>query len=222
MVILPLWRSVVKRLALILICLLLQACSATTKGLGNSLWDSLFGTPGVQLTDDDIQNMPYASQYMQLNGGPQLFVVLAFSENGQQKWVTQDGATIVTQHGRLVKTLLGGDNLIDVNNLAADPLAKPGQIIDGATWTRALGWTEHRQVRYATARSVFTWRGTDSVSVGSEETAVRVLDEEVTTDQTRWRNRYWVDNEGQIRQAEQYLGANYFPVKTTLIKAAKS
>lgn len=115
-----------KRLALILICLLLQACSATTKGLGDSLWDSLFGTPGVQLTDDDIQNMPYASQYMQLNGGPQLFVVLAFSENGQQKWVTQDGATIVTQHGRLVKTLLSGDNLIDVNNLAADPLAKPG------------------------------------------------------------------------------------------------
>ena len=63
-----------KRPALILICLLLQACSATTKELGNSLWDSLFGTPGVQLTDDDIQNMPYASQYMQLNGGPQLFV----------------------------------------------------------------------------------------------------------------------------------------------------
>ena len=72
-----------KRPALILICLLLQACSATTKELGNSLWDSLFGTPGVQLTDDDIQNMPYASQYMQLNGGPQLFVVLAFAEDGE-------------------------------------------------------------------------------------------------------------------------------------------
>ncbi len=165
--------------------------------------------------------MPYASQYMQLNGGPQLFVVLAFSENGQQKWVTQDGATIVTQHGRLVKTLLGGDNLIDVNNLATDPLAKPGQIIDGATGL-APGLDRTSPVRYATARSVFTWRGTDSVSVGSEETAVRVLDEEVTTDQTRWRNRYWIDSEGQIRQTEQYLGANYFPVKTTLIKAAKS
>lgn len=144
-----------KRPALILICLLLQACSATTKELGNSLWDSLFGTPGVQLTDDDIQNMPYASQYMQLNGGPQLFVVLAFAEDGQQKWVTQDQATLVTQHGRLVKTLLGGDNLIEVNNLAADPLIKPAQIVDGATWTRTMGWTEYQQVRYATARSVF-------------------------------------------------------------------
>ena len=194
-----------KRPALILICLLLQACSATTKELGNSLWDSLFGTPGVQLTDDDIQNMPYASQYMQLNGGPQLFVVLAFAEDGQQKWVTQDQATLVTQHGRLVKTLLGGDNLIEVNNLAADPLIKP----------------EYQQVRYATARSVFKWDGTDTVKVGSDETPVRVLDEEVSTDQARWHNRYWIDSEGQIRQSEQYLGADYFPVKTTLIKAAK-
>ncbi|WP_348235713.1 YjbF family lipoprotein, partial [Salmonella enterica] len=57
---------------------------------------------------------------------------------------------------------------------------------------------------------------------GSEETGVRVRDEEVTTDQTRWRNRYWIDREGQIRQTEQYLGANYFPVKSTRIKAAKS
>ncbi|MCN7579487.1 YjbF family lipoprotein [Escherichia coli] len=121
-----------KRPALILICLLLQACSATTKELGNSLWDSLFGTPGVQLTDDDIQNMPYA-----------------------------------------------------------------------------------------TARSVFKWDGTDTVKVGSDETPVRVLDEEVSTDQARWHNRYWIDSEGQIRQSEQYLGADYFPVKTTLIKAAK-
>ncbi|MBE9696960.1 hypothetical protein GVI08_09150, partial [Escherichia coli] len=39
--------------------------------------------------------------------------------------------------------------------------------------------------------------------------------------QARWHNRYWIDSEGQIRQSEQYLGADYFPVKTTLIKAAK-
>jgi hypothetical protein len=182
----------------------------------------MFGTPGVHLTDDELQNMPYASQYMQLNDGPQLFVVLAFDENRQQKWVTQDQATIVTQHSRIVKTLLGGDNLLEVNNLAADPLNKPNQITDGASWTRTMGWTEHKQVRYATARSTFRWDGTDSVNVGSDETRVRVLDEEVTTDQATWHNRFWVDDDGQIRQSLQYLGAGFFPVKTTLIKAAKS
>ncbi|MNP38716.1 putative lipoprotein GfcB precursor [compost metagenome] len=51
---------------------------------------------------------------------------------------------------------------------------------------------------------------------------MRILDEEVTTDQTSWHNRFWVDDEGQIRQSLQYLGANFFPVKATLIKAAKS
>ncbi|WP_038158416.1 YjbF family lipoprotein [Trabulsiella guamensis] len=211
-----------KRPIIILLCLLLQACSASTKGLGQSLWDSLFGTPGVQLTDDDIRNMPYASQYMQLNGGPQLFVVLAFSENGQLKWVTQDQATLVTRHGRIIKTQLGGDNLLEVNNLQADPLTKPQQIVDGTSWTRTMGWTEHKQVRYATARSEFHWEGTDTLTLAGEETQVRVLEETVSTDQARWRNRYWIDDEGQIRQSEQYLGANYFPVKTTLIKAAKS
>ncbi len=72
-----------KRPALILICLLLQACSATTKELGNSCGTVCSGTPGVQLTDDDIQNMPYASQYMQ-QWRAAVVLVLAFAEDGQQ------------------------------------------------------------------------------------------------------------------------------------------
>ncbi|SNY73028.1 YjbF family lipoprotein [Enterobacter sp. CC120223-11] len=211
-----------KRPLIVTLCLLLQACSASTQGLGKSLWQSLFGTPGVQLTADDIRDMPYASQYMQLNNGPQLFVVLAFDENGQQKWVTQDRATLVTQHGRIVKTLLGGDNLISVNNLDADPLLKPNQIVDGASWTRTMGWTEHQKVRYATVRSTFRWDGTDTLTLAGDRTAVRVLVEEASTDQAHWQNRFWIDSDGQIRRSEQYLGAHFFPVKTTLIKAAKS
>ena len=211
-----------KRLVIPLICLLLQACSPSTKGLGKSLWQSVSGESGVQLTDDEIQTMPYASQYMQLNGGPQIFVVLAYSEEGQQKWLTQDRAMLVTQHGRLVKTKLAGDNLLTVNNLDNDPLARPNQIADGARWTRTMGWTEHQQVRYATATSTFHWDGNDTLTLSGQDTAVRVLEEEVSTSEASWRNRYWVDSEGQIRQSEQYLGAGTFPVKTMLIKAAKS
>lgn len=210
-----------QRPIIILLCLLLQACSASTEGLGKSLWQSLFGTPGVQLTADDIQNMPYASQYLQLNNGPQLFVVLAFSEHGQQKWVTQDQATVVTQHGRIVKTILGGDNLLSVSSLNLDPLVKPNQIVDGASWTRTQGWTEHKQVRYATVQSQFHWQGTDTLTLAGGATQVRVLVEQASTDQASWENRYWIDSDGQIRQSEQFLGAGFFPVKMTLIKAAK-
>lgn len=210
-----------QRLSLLLVCLLLQACSATTKGLGSSLWHSIAGTDGVQLTDDDIQNMRYASQYMSINGGPQLFVVLAYDEDGQQKWVTQDRAMINTARGRVVKTTGLGDNLQQVTGLAEDPLAKANQIVDGAGWTRQMTWTERQQVRSATARSSFTWDGTDTLKVGSSVTPVRILDEEITAAGKTWHNRFWVDTEGQIRRSKQFIGPNYWPITTVLLKAAK-
>lgn len=210
-----------QRLVILLSCLLLQACSDTTKGLGSSLWHSMVGDDGIQLTHDEIQNMRYASQYMRINNGPQIFVVLAFDENGQQKWVTQDRSMIVTEHSRIVKTTGLGDNLQQVTNLANDPLTNPNQIIDGASWTRQMAWTEHQQVRMATARSTFTWDGTDTLKVAMSTTPVRVLDEEITADGKTWQNRFWVDSEGHIRQSKQYLGPDYWPVNTILLKAAK-
>lgn len=211
-----------KRIAIMTVCLMLQACSANLTGMGKSLWHSVTGRDGVNLTDDEIHSMPYASQYVTLNHGPQLFVVLAFSEDGQQKWVTQDRAMLITQNGRLIKTTGLADNLLQVSHVDADPLNAPGKIRDGAGWTRLMGWTEHQQVRYATARSQFRWKGDDSLKTGSSTTAVRVLEETVTTDEARWTNRYWIDSDGQIRRSEQSVGADYYPVTTQLIKAAKS
>lgn len=211
-----------KRIAIMMVCLMLQACSANLTGMGKSLWHSVTGQDGVNLTDDEIHSMPYASQYVTLNHGPQLFVVLAFSEDGQQKWVTQDRAMLITQNGRLIKTTGLADNLLQVSHVDADPLNAPGKIRDGAGWTRLMGWTEHQQVRYATARSQFRWKGDDSLKTGSSTTAVRVLEETVTTDEARWTNRYWIDSDGQIRRSEQWIGADYYPVTTQLIKAAKS
>ncbi|SMG44669.1 YjbF family lipoprotein [Cedecea sp. NFIX57] len=210
-----------QRLAILFVCLLLQACSATTRGLGTSLWNSIAGGGGVQLTDDEIAEMRYASQYMSINNGPQLFVVLAYNEDGQQKWVTQDRSVIVTQNGRIVKTSGLRDNLTEVTNLASDPLENVKQIQDGASWTRQMAWTEHQQVRYATATSTFEFDGTDTVKLGSSVTKVRVLEEEVTALGKSWTNRYWIDDEGQIRKSKQYLGPGYWPITTLLVKAAK-
>lgn len=69
-----------KRVVIITACLLLQACSASLSGMGTSFWHTITGRDGVSLTDDDIRTMPYASQYITLNHGPQLFVALAFPE----------------------------------------------------------------------------------------------------------------------------------------------
>ncbi len=107
-----------RNLPLLILCLLLQACTQTQKGLGETVKLAFLGADDIQMTNQQIDSLPYASMYLRVNDSQQIFVVLGFNENGQQKWITRDRAMLVTQHGRLVKTLGMADNLNDVSNLA--------------------------------------------------------------------------------------------------------
>ncbi len=72
-----------------------------------------------------------------------------YNENGQQKWITQDNAMLVTQHDCLVKTLGLPDNLQEVSNLSQNPLADALHLRAGASWTRIAQWTKHSETRGA-------------------------------------------------------------------------
>ncbi|MFG1173058.1 YjbF family lipoprotein [Erwiniaceae bacterium CAU 1747] len=214
-----------RNLPLLLLCLLLQACTQTQKGLGETLKLAFLGEDDIQLTNQQIANIPYASMYLRLNGGQQIFVVMGFSEEGQQKWITQDRSTVVTQSGRLVKTLGLADNLNEVSNLQQDPLRDALRLTDGSSWTRVLSWTEKGQLRTGTAVSHFTRQQDEVLQLAGRQVACRVWQEEVELKETgkTWRNTFWVDtSSGQVRQAVQMLGADYFPVAITILKPAKS
>ncbi|MBK0034004.1 YjbF family lipoprotein [Erwinia sp. S43] len=213
-----------RNLPLLLLCLLLQACTQTQKGLSETVKLAVLGQDDIELTNQQIANIPYASMYLRLNGGQQIFVVMGFNENGQQKWITQDRATVVTENGRLVKTLGLADNLNEVTNLQQDPLRDALRLTDGASWTRVLSWTEKGQLRTGTAVSHFTRLKDEVLPLGGRQVASRVWQEEVelTESGKTWRNTFWVDSSsGQVRQAVQMLGADYFPVATTILKPAK-
>lgn len=126
---------------------------------------SLFGTPCVQLTDDDIQNI--LCQPVQLNGGPQLFMVLAFVEKRAAEMVTQDGANdrdAAWPSGQKPARR----QLIDAGIIwRTDPLAKPKTDYRWRDSTRTgLDRNIASALRHRPFR--FTWRGTDRVNVGSE------------------------------------------------------
>lgn len=214
-----------RHIPLLVLCLLLQACTQTQKGLEDTVEYAVSGPGDVTVTDRQVADLPYASMYLRVNDGQRIFVVLGYNEQGQQKWVTQDKAMLVTEHGRLVKTLGLSDNLLDVNNLQNDPLRDPLHLSEQSSWTRTLSWTENGQLRAATAVSHFS-RGTDEVlTLAGEAVPCRVWLEEVSVDALgkRWQNRFWIDNSsGQVLQAEQSLGADYLPVVTTILKPAQS
>ncbi len=212
-------------LPLLLLCLLLQACTQTQKGLGETVKLALLGPDDVQVSDEQIESLPYASMYLRVNNGQQIFVVLGFDENGQQKWITRDRSMVVTQHGRVVKTLGLSDNLLEVNNLQQDPLITPLSLTEGASWTRTLSWTEAGKFRSATATSSFTHLKDQVLTLGGNNVACRVWQEEVElpAEGKSWVNTFWIDTTtGQVRQSQQMLGGDYFPLETTILKPAKS
>lgn len=212
-------------LSLLLCCLLLQACTQTQKGLGETVKLALLGPDDVQVTDQQVGNLPYASMYLRVNNGQRIFVVLGFDENGQQKWITRDRSIVVTQHGRVVKTLGLTDNLSDITNLSQDPLSNPLELAEGAGWTRILSWTEAGKFRAATATSRFTRLKDQVLLLAGNNVACRVWQEEVElpAEGKSWRNTFWIDTTtGEVRQSQQTLGGDYFPLETTILKPAKS
>lgn len=214
-----------RHIPLLFLCLLLQACTTTQQGLVDTAKLAVMGPDDVTVSDEEIASLPYASMYLRINDGQRIFLVLGYAENGQQKWITQDRAMLVTQNGRLVKTLGLSDNLLEVINLAQDPLAHPLQLRDDAGWTRIMSWTENGQLRSATLTSRFS-RGRDEVlKLGGHEIACRVWHETITSaaNGAEWQNTFWIDAlSGEIRQSAQRVGADTLPVEITILKPAKS
>jgi len=213
----------VRYLSLLLLCLLAQGCTQTQKGLGETVKLALLGPDDVDVTTEQVESLPYASMYLRVNGGQRIFVVLGFDENGQQKWITRDRTMVVTQHGRVVKTLGLTDNLREVSNLEQDPLADPLHLTDGASWARQLSWSEAGRFHAATATSRFTRLQDEVLDLAGRRVACRVWQEEVNAAGKSWRNIFWIDTTtGQLRQSRQTLDGNDFSVETTILKPAKS
>ncbi len=216
---------IVRQLPLLLVCLLLQACTQTQKGLEQTVMMAIEGPEDVTVTPQQIDNLPYASLYARINDGQRIFVVLGYNENGQQKWVTRDQSMLVTAHGRLIKTLGLPDNLTDASNLQQDPLAKGLHLSNGDSWTRIVQWTVQGNVHSGTLSSTFT-RGDDEVlDIAGNRIACRVWHEQLHIDSLdrEWQNTFWIDNSsGQVVQSRQMLAADAFPVDITILKPAKS
>ncbi|XBS70025.1 YjbF family lipoprotein [Acerihabitans sp. KWT182] len=209
---------------LLVVCFLAAACSPAQQGIGETFKVALFGTPNVEMTPEQVRDIPYASMYARVNNGSQIFVVLAYAENGLLKWVTRDKAMLVTRNGRLIKTLDLTDNLLEVTNLASDPLEHANRITDGVEWTRVQSWTQNKQSYTATFSSRFSIEGNETLTVLNVPRTYRIIDEDVTVAElnTHYRNRFWIDpSTGAVGKTQQSIGPDFFPIETITLNPYK-
>lgn len=204
-----------------LFALALVGCSQKMDAFQKTAKLAIWGGDDVQVSAEKVAQTPYASAYLRVGKAPQAFVVLAFAENGQFKWIGADRNIVVTHNGRIVKTQGFGEDIAHVINVTPDPLAvgllKPSTSLH---WQGKMAWSQVQRGDYA-VESVFQAHGKETVTILDKPRQLLKFTEQVSVPalNAEYTNTYWLEpTTGQVVQTWQYMGPDMALVKLTVLK----
>jgi hypothetical protein len=216
-------------LILLILSLFLTACTQKSQDITSTLDEALFGFADINKSRQEINALPYASSHVIIDDGAQIFVVLALAEPSpshpeqtQLKWLSADHAMLVTENGRLIKTLrLPTDNLMAVSdNKSVDPLRIAGKKPDNYSWSATYDWQPGYRYNY---KANLTWKFIERKTIRSAawEKETDYYQERVTVPalNAQFTNHFWLDKDShQVVKSIQYLGPEMPTVEMTILK----
>lgn len=201
----------------------LAGCSvATPFNLAlDSLHLALRGGNNPPITRATVDRVPYASILVAVGDARPALVVLANTHGAERNWVSTDQAMLVTQFGRLIKTVGFRSNLLGVNSLMPDPVQTGlHRIDDGSRYSRSLDLMPGYHIG-ARANSEFTRIGLEAVTIlGVTRQLLHVTETlRIPALQFQARNDYWADPQtGFVWQSRQHIGPDLPPVFLAIAK----
>ncbi|CCN80356.1 conserved hypothetical protein [Vibrio nigripulchritudo SFn27] len=213
--------SSLKLLIFSVLIIFLSGCTQKMTDVGSSLSEAFTASDDVTLSSDEISELPYASAYVRINDGRQVFMVLAFADlnpqtgNTQLKWVSADRSIIVTEKGRIVKTNgFDGDNLLQLSGSGLNNGLSPQ-----GHWNAVYDWSpDYRYQFEATVNSKLVASETLTTSQWTLET--QKIEEKVsfTALDSSFTNLFWVANDGKVMKSIQFIGPDMNKFEMTVLK----
>ncbi|WEM41582.1 YjbF family lipoprotein [Photobacterium sp. DA100] len=228
----------------LLLVLSLAGCSQKFKDVNDTVNLAFFGDQDVALNAEEISQLPYASLYARVDDGPQAFMVLAFAENRstlglthhsdlsstitaehmstQLKWVSADKGMLITESGRIVKTLnLPAGNLVSSDSYQPDPLALGLHLASTPTqWQRTIDWQPGYHFGYP-VKSQFVFVSEETLDINGTNKLTKHFVEHVSipTLNIEYNNHWWIEpNNGMVIKSKQKLAPNLPYIELTLLK----
>ncbi len=215
--------------------LLLTACNARVEAMKETIAYSIYGAPDVELSEAEIANLKYASQYVKLKEQPRAMVVLGFDDNNDYHWLSGENEVIVTRYGRLIRTTgLAKDSsnvhydIRHVKNTDSDPLVCWVQQSNyqscPKTWSTEVEVGNGSQAkRYALKTTIInTTEDTITLQNGEQVNAIKVVESATATSSNKthqFKNIFWLDKTKQrVLKSEQGLVPGFPFVKMEELK----
>jgi hypothetical protein len=208
-----------------LIMLGLSACSSYSRDIADTVKLAVIGLPDANMSPNYINNLPYASIYVQVNDIPKVFSVLGEVKNNELKWVTADKYMITTKNGRVIKTIGFSEDIKYTTNTDNDPLAQGITTLNNEPkWEYDVFWSSAFKSGYK-IKSKFKSEGFELVVILNKEKKLLRYDEycEVVALDYKYINRFWLDPiTNQVIKSEQYMGPGLPIIKITTLKQYSS
>ncbi|MCS3461796.1 YjbF family lipoprotein [Aeromonas sp. BIGb0445] len=204
---------------IIVLSMLLFGCADNNVDSYQQLKFLLSGNEEITITPEAINKLPYASAYVTVDDRPKIFVVLAFADENRLSWVSSDRGMIVTEHGRITKTLKLENDLHYYSSTMKDPLIQ-ASFASGAQFSYSAEWAKDRRSGRS-MRSVFRQLADESLDINGTIIATSLYEETVQSikDDQIWNNYYWLDKKsGLIRKTVQKLGPDNSTIEMVFTK----
>lgn len=181
------------------------------------------GNEEITITPEAINKLPYASAFLTIDDRPKIFVVLAFVDNNRLSWISSNRGIIVTEHGRITKTLKFDNDIAYFLGTVQDPLSQ-ASITSGAQFSYSAEWEKDRRSGRS-MHSVFRQLADENLDINGTIIATSLYEEKVQSikDGQTWKNYYWLDKKsGLIRKTIQKLGPDNSTIEMVFTKPYSS
>ena len=216
-------------LSFVLTSVCLVGCTTNYKNVYSTLDEAISGFDDIDKTQQEIAELAFASSNIIIDDGARIFVVLALVEPSninknqtQLKWASSDYGMLITENGRLVKSLrLPSDNLAgltDINH--ADPLSIEGKKPNQKTWNALYDWQPGYRFnfpakinwRYVSQQTITSNNWTKATNYYQEDVYIRSLDQ-------KFINHFWLDTTThEVVKSIQTFGPDMPVVNMTILK----
>jgi len=176
----------------------LSACASDSLSLlGASFGSGRRGGSGYPISDADIAAIPYASLGVRIGSSAGVVMILASIDGEKLNWVSADRVVLITERGRLVKTIGMPRDLLATRATGSDPLPL---VIRGDSQANQARISRIIDLRPKDDFSVpvesrCTVRSEETLTILGKPRKLLRVEERVVVRKWRWStdNLFWVD-----------------------------
>ena len=182
----------------------------------------IFGYEDYPITQEVVDQIPYASMRMKIGKGPAGLLILESIDREANKltWVSADNIFITTKNGRIIRAEGLNNNVTDF--VSSEPSFE--QILDEDFFEQEFKRyisLDNPEVYEMELKVSFQKFESEDVFILGRKRELVLIEETIENSYTRWKytNKYWVDqNSGFVWQSVQEIAPNLPPILMQITK----